>query len=138
MLRKSANIFRFLIVLDFNFLKEKGFSIYMCSDNDKSRETVADFLHTCEGESSEELEKLAFLCSCSLDCVRHGGSVLIPIGRLGVMLQLLEQMAVLLESSDLKVIPWVFFYCILLSVIVLLDYYYRISVKIKPYSSSYF
>lgn len=82
----------------------------MCSDNDKSGETVTDFLLTSEGESSEEFEKLSFLCSCSLDCVRHGGSVLIPIGRLGVMLQLLEQMAVLLESSDLKVIfPWVFF-----------------------------
>lgn len=55
-------------------------------------------------ESSEELEKLNFICLCSLDSVKAGGSVLIPIGRLGVVLQLLELFALHIESTDVKVI----------------------------------
>ncbi|CAN4085501.1 unnamed protein product [Withania somnifera] len=54
-------------------------------------------------EYSEEMEKASFICSCALDTISDGGSVLIPIGRPGVMLQLLENISLLLESSNLKV-----------------------------------
>ncbi|KAL5543705.1 hypothetical protein UlMin_007489 [Ulmus minor] len=54
-------------------------------------------------DSSEEREKLAFVCSCAIDAVKTGGSVLIPINRLGIILQLLEQISAALESSNLKV-----------------------------------
>lgn len=54
-------------------------------------------------EYSEEMEKVSFICSCVLDTISDGGSVLIPIGRPGVMLQLLENISLSLESSNLKV-----------------------------------
>ncbi|KAL3374171.1 hypothetical protein AABB24_005901 [Solanum stoloniferum] len=54
-------------------------------------------------EYSEEMEKVSFICSCALDTISDGGSVLIPIGRPGVMLQLLENISLSLESSNLKV-----------------------------------
>lgn len=54
-------------------------------------------------ESLEEMEKLAFICSCAIDSVKAGGSVLIPINRVGVFLQLLEQIAIFMESSSLKI-----------------------------------
>lgn len=70
------------------------------SDNDEKR--MADFLLN-KDDFSEESQKLAFLCSCSLDSVRAGGSVLIPIGRLSIALELLEQIAMLMKSLDVKV-----------------------------------
>lgn len=75
----------------------------MGSDNDKNGKTVAEFLLNSD-ESAEEFEKLAFVCSCSLDSVTAGGSVLITIGRLGILMQLLEQISISIESSDLKVL----------------------------------
>ncbi|KAI4323529.1 hypothetical protein L6164_023126 [Bauhinia variegata] len=54
-------------------------------------------------ENLEEKEKLVFICSCAIECVREGGSVLIPINRLETLLQLLEQMTASLESSAMKV-----------------------------------
>ncbi|KAF8403602.1 hypothetical protein HHK36_011706 [Tetracentron sinense] len=54
-------------------------------------------------ESLEEMEKLAFICSCAIDSVKEGGSVLIPIGHLGIVLQLVEQISLSLESANLKV-----------------------------------
>ncbi|XP_073045383.1 uncharacterized protein [Primulina eburnea] len=54
-------------------------------------------------ERSEEMERLDFICSCSMDSVNAGGSVLIPIGRLGLILQLLERFALGLEYENMKV-----------------------------------
>ncbi|KAJ6925318.1 hypothetical protein NC651_009855 [Populus alba x Populus x berolinensis] len=54
-------------------------------------------------ESLEEREKLAFICSCVVDSVKAGGSVIIPLNQLGIVLQLLEQIPVYLESSAMKV-----------------------------------
>ncbi|KAL7135421.1 hypothetical protein ABFS83_11G094600 [Erythranthe nasuta] len=51
----------------------------------------------------EEMEKLNFICSSSIDFIKAGGSVLIPIGRHGIVLQLLEQFAVALENENMKV-----------------------------------
>uniref|UniRef100_A0A5B7BS94 Beta-Casp domain-containing protein n=1 Tax=Davidia involucrata TaxID=16924 RepID=A0A5B7BS94_DAVIN len=72
------------------------------SDNNDNRDVITkSLLHT--DESLEEMEKLAFICSCAMDSVKAGSSVLIPIGRLGIVLQLLEQISFSLESSNLKV-----------------------------------
>ncbi|KAM0024434.1 putative metallo-beta-lactamase, Beta-Casp domain, integrator complex subunit 9 [Helianthus debilis subsp. tardiflorus] len=69
--------------------------------------TKSDNAHAWElqdfDESSEEMEKLNFICSCSMNAVKAGGSVLIPIGRLGIILQLLELLALHIESSDIKI-----------------------------------
>ncbi|OVA07305.1 Beta-Casp domain [Macleaya cordata] len=54
-------------------------------------------------ESLEEMDKLAFICSHAIDSIKAGGSVLVPFGRLGIVLQLLEQISLSLESSNLKV-----------------------------------
>ncbi|XP_010938580.1 uncharacterized protein [Elaeis guineensis] len=54
-------------------------------------------------ENLEEIDKISFICSCILDSLQMGGSALIPVGRLGVVLLLLEQLSQLLESSHLKV-----------------------------------
>lgn len=54
-------------------------------------------------DNSEESEKLAFVCSCAVDAVKTGGSVLIPMNRIGILLQLLEQISASLDSSNLKV-----------------------------------
>ncbi|ONK67500.1 uncharacterized protein A4U43_C05F690 [Asparagus officinalis] len=55
------------------------------------------------GESSEENNKISFICSCVIDSLNEGGSVLIPVGRVGIILVLLEQLSQLLESSNLEV-----------------------------------
>ncbi|CAL5201485.1 unnamed protein product [Lathyrus oleraceus] len=54
-------------------------------------------------EDLEEKEKLVFICSCAIECVKDGGSVLIPINRFGTILQLLEEMTTLLEASAMEV-----------------------------------
>ncbi|KAF7836168.1 integrator complex subunit 9 [Senna tora] len=54
-------------------------------------------------ENLEEKEKLVFICSCAIDCVKDGGSVLIPISQLGTLVQLMEQLTASLESSAMKV-----------------------------------
>lgn len=54
-------------------------------------------------EILEEKEKLVFICSCAIECVKDGGSVLIPISRLGTILQLLEEITSSLEVSAMKV-----------------------------------
>ncbi|KAL2898305.1 Integrator complex subunit 9-like protein [Bienertia sinuspersici] len=46
-------------------------------------------------ESSEEEQKLSYICSYAIDSLKVGGSVLIPSGRVGVVLQLLEQLSLL-------------------------------------------
>lgn len=64
---------------------------------------VTSTLNPKYNESSEEVEKLNFICTCSIDSVRAGGSVLITVDRLGILLQLLEQLSIFLESSNLRV-----------------------------------
>ena len=85
-------------------VKSRALTISIFSSKDDDKESYTEFLQN-EDKFAEELEKLAFLCSCSLDSVKAGGSVLIPIARLGVLLQLLECITLSLQSSDLKVFP---------------------------------
>ncbi|KAK9682514.1 hypothetical protein RND81_10G079500 [Saponaria officinalis] len=63
----------------------------------------SEFVLNSDESSEEEEQKLTFICSCAIDSVKAGGSVLIPIGRIGVILQLLEQMSLSQELLDLKV-----------------------------------
>ncbi|KAM3334650.1 hypothetical protein ACQJBY_029220 [Aegilops geniculata] len=51
---------------------------------------------------AEEIERISFICSCISDAIKSGGSVLIPIGRLGVILLILEHISETLFSSDMK------------------------------------
>lgn len=77
------------------------YNLSSVSDNDNNGEASAESLLKLD-EGAEEMEKLAFICSCSIDSIKAGGSVLIPIGRLGIILQLLELMSVSLESLNMK------------------------------------
>jgi hypothetical protein len=52
----------------------------------------------------EEIERISFICSCIIDAIKSGGSVLIPIGRPGAILLLLELISETLHSSSIKVI----------------------------------
>jgi len=54
-------------------------------------------------ENAEEEEKLAFIISHAIESLKAGGSVLIPIGRIGVIFQLLEQISFSEEFLTLKV-----------------------------------
>ncbi|MED6205684.1 hypothetical protein PIB30_019983 [Stylosanthes scabra] len=54
-------------------------------------------------EDSEEMEKLAFICSCTIECIKGGGSVFIPINQLGIFLQLLEDVSKAIDASAMKV-----------------------------------
>lgn len=72
------------------------------TDNNNNWEESVDTLLN-KDESLEEQEKLSYLCYCAIDSLKVGGSVLIPINRLGTLLQLLEQISASLESSTLKV-----------------------------------
>ncbi|XP_028111729.1 integrator complex subunit 9 isoform X3 [Camellia sinensis] len=70
-------------------------------DSDTQDVNTESLLNT--DENLEETEKLAFISSCAIDSVKAGGSVLFPIGRLGIVLQLLENISSDLESLNLKV-----------------------------------
>lgn len=74
-----------------------------CLSSDKNDENLAASLLDNE-ESLEEVEKLAFVCSCAMESADAGGSTLVTITRIGIVLQLLELMSNSLESSSLKVL----------------------------------
>ncbi|KAL8542160.1 hypothetical protein ACS0TY_003136 [Phlomoides rotata] len=71
------------------------------SIDDVNLEATSALLST--DEYLEEMDKLDFICSCSMDSVKAGGSVLIPIGHIGIILQLLERFALHLASENMKV-----------------------------------
>nr|XP_033517407.1 uncharacterized protein LOC117281676 [Nicotiana tomentosiformis] len=71
-------------------------------DTDSCWETITESWLDSD-EYSEEMENVSFICSCALNSINDGGSVLIPIGRPIVMLKLLEHVSLSLESSNLKI-----------------------------------
>ncbi|GFZ02610.1 hypothetical protein Acr_15g0012180 [Actinidia rufa] len=77
-----------------------SFAIYCFSDDSDTQDMITESL--LNADDSEEMEKLAFISSCAIDSVKAGGSILIPIGRLGIFLQLLESISSILECSNLK------------------------------------
>lgn len=78
------------------------YQINFDSDNNNSSVEQAEcFLNS--DENLEEKEKLVFISSCAIECVKGGGSVLIPVSQTGTLLQLLEQLIASLESSAMEV-----------------------------------
>ncbi|KAL4562142.1 hypothetical protein LXL04_034336 [Taraxacum kok-saghyz] len=109
----SRSIFTSGVAMDFDLHALIGTDVLIYSDfsnseNGSNQELEGDdddddLLLDCENERCEEMEKLKFICLCCMDSVKSGGSVLIPSGRLSIVLQLLELLALHLDSSDLKV-----------------------------------
>ncbi|QCD84998.1 integrator complex subunit 9 [Vigna unguiculata] len=79
-----------------------NYSVSAAKLQSMSSQDLAGFNHNFD-ENSEEKEKLDFICSNAINYIKEGGSVLIPIDRLGTILLLLEEMTASLEASDLKV-----------------------------------
>ncbi|GAB2281851.1 hypothetical protein Dimus_016413 [Dionaea muscipula] len=75
-----------------------GSDTFNC-DNDEGP-SLENLLNSDE---NSEVEKLGFILSCIVDSIRAGGSILIPLGQLRVILQLLDQIELSQEISTLKV-----------------------------------
>uniref|UniRef100_A0ACD5XC49 Uncharacterized protein n=1 Tax=Avena sativa TaxID=4498 RepID=A0ACD5XC49_AVESA len=74
----------------------------MSRDDDFDEDENVQIL--CKNDDiAEEIERISFICSCIIDAIKSGGSVLVPIGRLGVILLILELLSETLHSSDMKV-----------------------------------
>ncbi|PIN23487.1 putative cleavage and polyadenylation specificity factor (CPSF subunit) [Handroanthus impetiginosus] len=126
----SSSVFSPVVAMSFNYKAFQRSDVILCSDfsscnapdkydddNNCSDPPGDDFSSSSDGDVNaeesamllssdeylEEMEKLDFICSCSMDSIKAGGSVLIPIGRLGIILQLLERFALALASEDMKV-----------------------------------
>jgi integrator complex subunit 9 len=97
-------------------LKYSSVNINFCVDYYCSFED-SDGFSLDSNVNLEEKEKLVFICSCAIECVKDGGSVLIPINRLGTILQLLEEMATLLEASAMEV-SFLVLICLQINVII--------------------
>lgn len=75
------------------------------SSRDDGVDEDENIQYLCNNDDiTEEIERISFICSCIIDAIKSGGSVLIPIGRLGVILLLLEHISETLHSSNMKVI----------------------------------
>ncbi|KAK3223792.1 hypothetical protein Dsin_010817 [Dipteronia sinensis] len=98
---KEKNQLVYIICNPWNGMIEHDGFCMMCSGDNNNWEELTKSLSNNDG-SSEEREKLSFICSCAIDSVKSGGSVLIPIDRIGVLLQLLEQISIFLKSSGLE------------------------------------
>lgn len=98
----SAIVFKLAAVKILKFWYSVFPSNYLYSDDSDTQQMITESLLNTD-DSFEEMEKLAFISSCIIDSVKAGGSVLIPIGRLGIVLQLLECISCALESLNLKV-----------------------------------
>ncbi|MCI03989.1 integrator complex subunit 9-like, partial [Trifolium medium] len=62
----------------------------------------SDFASLTDAQDIEDGDNKSDPTSCAIECVKGGGSVLIPINRLGTILQLLEEMTTLLEASAME------------------------------------
>ncbi|XP_039787588.1 integrator complex subunit 9 homolog [Panicum virgatum] len=72
--------------------------------SDDGADADEKILFLCNSDDiTEEVERISFICSCIISAIKSGGSVLIPIGRLGVILLLLELISETLHSSSIKV-----------------------------------
>lgn len=74
------------------------------SSRDDGADVDEKIAFLCKNDDiKEEIERISYICSCIIDAINSGGSVLIPIGRLGVILLLLELISEMLHSSSIKV-----------------------------------
>ncbi|WOL01472.1 integrator complex subunit 9 [Canna indica] len=86
-----------------NLIGDNGLSF--CNTSAPQVDTNDELPHSLleNDESSDEIEKIKFICSCMIDSLQGGGSVLVPIGRLETVLLLLEQISKSLESLNIMV-----------------------------------
>lgn len=122
----SSSIFASAVAMDFNYLSLQENDLILYSDfsfvNDTGniedgKNSAAFGTSKYDGdnfkalntrllntdENLEELEKINYICSCATASAKAGGSVIIPIHRIEIILQLLELIPSYLESSNLKV-----------------------------------
>ncbi|XP_047974016.1 integrator complex subunit 9 [Salvia hispanica] len=125
----SSSVFRSAIAKNFDYEALQASDVVVYSDfsslnaleqvgNDEDFSALANYFSnsssadvTSEARSAllstddylEEIDKLDFICSCSMDSIKAGGSILIPTGRLGIILQLLERFELHLTSENMKV-----------------------------------
>uniref|UniRef100_A0A803Q477 Beta-Casp domain-containing protein n=1 Tax=Cannabis sativa TaxID=3483 RepID=A0A803Q477_CANSA len=111
----TSSIFLSGHAMDFDYHALKGNDLILYSDftfmhamddldSGFNSAPVTDSIRSlASADISEERDKLAFVCSCAVDSVKNGGSVLIPIDRLGLILQLLEEISTALDYSNMKV-----------------------------------
>lgn len=116
----SSSIFTSFHAMNFDFKGLQGYDLVLysdfsydpteeidigniCTDDTSGSDDLINALLLNDEENMEEMEKISFMTCAVIDSVKLGGSVLIPIGRLGIILQLLETISSSLESSNLKV-----------------------------------
>ncbi|KAL8139923.1 LOW QUALITY PROTEIN: hypothetical protein V2J09_005944 [Rumex salicifolius] len=73
--------------MDFDYHSLQSYDVVIYSDVSSFQIVEVD---TTDDVNMEEFEKLEFIWSCAFDSLIAGGSVLIPIGLLGVFLQLFQ------------------------------------------------
>uniref|UniRef100_A0A0E0KB58 Beta-Casp domain-containing protein n=1 Tax=Oryza punctata TaxID=4537 RepID=A0A0E0KB58_ORYPU len=105
-----SSIFVSAHALDFDYSSLMGNDVILFSDfsslngMDDGMDEDESIKFLCSNDDiAEEVERISFICSCITDAINSGGSVLIPIGRLGIILLLLEHMSETLHSSNMKV-----------------------------------
>ncbi|KAL1338780.1 hypothetical protein HN51_033372 [Arachis hypogaea] len=98
-----------LIYSDFSSLNstedvkdEENESVQLADKLPMSSHGLVGLYHNAK-EDSEEMEKLAFICSCAIESIKGGGSVFIPINQFGIFLQLLEEVSKAIDASAMKV-----------------------------------
>ncbi|KAJ3669342.1 hypothetical protein LUZ60_011292 [Juncus effusus] len=113
----SNSIFGSVCAMEFDYVSLFGHdlvvfsdsSYFNCMDYDDecsvSEENEDGMMENLTGtdEIQEEREKMQFISSCIVESVRAGGSVLIPLFRLGIILPLLEHISDSLDSFNIKV-----------------------------------
>ncbi|KAK1669073.1 hypothetical protein QYE76_057232 [Lolium multiflorum] len=84
-----------------------GENAMLCDDSVSREDGVGEDENVqilCKNDDiAEEIERISFICSSIMDTIKSGGSVLVPIGRLGVILLILELISETLHSFDRKV-----------------------------------
>ncbi|KAJ3708642.1 hypothetical protein LUZ61_012347 [Rhynchospora tenuis] len=115
----SSSVFGSAHAMEFDYLSLSGHDIIIFSDFSSLNSLDYDEADTCalSGESEDqsvdelsggdeleaESDKMHFICSCIIDSVKDGGSVLIPSGRFGVVFPLLEHICNSFGRLNMKV-----------------------------------
>ncbi|GAB2234473.1 hypothetical protein Drorol1_Dr00003727 [Drosera rotundifolia] len=86
-----------------NIGTEVDHSAQMLATNGLSNTDQSSIKKLLDSDKNSEAGKLEFVLSCIVDSLRAGGSVLIPMGQLTVMLELLDQIELSQELPLLKV-----------------------------------
>ncbi|CAA6662092.1 unnamed protein product [Spirodela intermedia] len=104
----TSSIFKSATAMEFNYHDLQGNDFILFSDfssfNDAGMSnSEKEPLDEPSSIADRSWKKINFISSCVVETAKGGGSVLIPIGRLGIILQLLEVISQALEALELKV-----------------------------------